>query len=523
METLLRLKWFWVVLFVSALGVTLFVFFYKGTPKQSILRMHIESEPTTLDPAHFTGGREFQILQSIFEGLTRYNHQTLESLPGGAQRWQVSSDGTHYVFYLRQDAKWSDGKPVTAQDFWNGWERLLNPKTNSLYAFQLFYLKGAESYAKGELKDPNQIGMRVVDPYTFEVTLERPVPYFLNLTAFSALVPIRLDNEEPHLVSNGPFKFQSKDPKEGILLLPNEYYWGRKEVKLAGVQWRPFENFATALKYYDATGIDILVEVPPPQVPLLKFRSDFHAAPVLRTEYFIINCKRPGLDKKELRQALALSLNRQEITEKALQRGDLPYGFFVPPNIMPHYQNPSPGQTFDPEKAKRLFAEAGFGEERHFPTLHIHYNNASDRLLVAQAAKIMWQQNLGIEGHLVGEEWDIYLKRRKSKNFEISWGGWTGDYLDPNTFLELFTSDNRQNYTGWANKTYDALVKEAQATLDLTKRADLFKQAEAILLEEAPVIPVLVKSKTYLIQPYVKGYYPNLIDAHPLRDVVSLK
>lgn len=494
----------------------------KALARHTYLRVHMESAPKTLDPSRATGTREFQILLAIFEGLTRYDPKTLAPLPGVAERWTVSPDGLHYTFYLRKEAKWSDGKPVTAQDFWNSWEHLLNPKEQAPYASMLFPIKGAEKYANGQLKDPNEIGMKITSPQIFEVFLKEPVSYFLNLTAFSALTPIRKDAFEPHLISNGPFIFQSQSPSEGIVLIPNPFYWGKKEIKLAGIQFRPYVDFRDALKLYGATGIDILADLPHEQVLLSRFRSDFRNGPLLRTDYFIFNCKKSPFDKKEVRQALAYTIQREIITNDVLKRGDLPYGFFVPPGI-PGYKNLPPGQTFDPSKGKELLQKAGFGPDKSFSVFQILHTNQQDRTPVADAATEMWKKHLEIEGKSDVQEWSTYLKRREKRTFQISLGAWTGDYVDPNTFLELFVGDNRQNYSGWSNLAYDTLINKAKETLDSAKRNQLFAEAEKILLEEAVVIPVFVKTKTYLIQPYVRGYYPNLLDLHPLRDVYSLR
>lgn len=490
--------------------------------KPTYLRVHIESNPKTLDPALATGVREFQILQAIFEGLTRYHPETLNPLPGVAERWVLSEDGLRYTFHLRSDAKWSDGRAVTAQDFWDAWEHLLNPQTQSPYAFQLFYLKGAQDYANGILKDPKQIGMIVKGTRVFEVTLERPLPYFLSLTSFSALGPIRKElGPQPYRITNGPFILSNIDPQEGVLLLPNPQYWGHHEIRLNGIQFRPFGDFQTALRLYDRTGIDILTDLPPTQVPLLKFRSDFRNAPLLRTEYFSFQCQTPPFNDVKVRRALSLALNRKEITENILKRGDIPYGLLVPPGL-PHYQNSASPQDFDPEKAKALLHESNF-DGNPFPKIIIYYNKATDRQLVAKAAQQMWKENLGVESELKEEDWATYLNRRQTKNYQVSWGGWSGDYLDPNTFLELFVSDNRQNHTGWSNPRYDDLIRKGQAEQNLQKRMGYFQEAETILLEEAPIVPVLVKAKTYLIQPYVKGYSANLLDIQVLRDVYSLR
>lgn len=490
----------------------------------TLLRIHIESEPRTLDPAQATGHREHFIMQGLFEGLTRYHPETLEPLPGAAQKWEVSPDGKRYTFYLRKDAKWSDGKPLTAVDFWNAWEHLLNPRTKSPYAFFLFYLKGGREYAEGKLKDPKKIAMAVKDPGRFVVHLEKPVPYFLHLTAFASLSPRRKDAARPELLANGPFQLakEKEKPARGIRIVPNPHYWGKKEVKLHGILFRPFGDFATALKFYARTGIDIMADLPPTKVPLLKFRSDFRSAPILRTEYFMVQTGKPPFNKREVRQALALAIDRKKITDEVLRRGDLPYGYFVPPG-MPGYSHPEYRQVFDPWKAKNLLDRAGFGAKKKLPPLTLHYNQATDRQMVARAVAAMWEKYLGIEVVLLEEEWDAYLQRRQAKDFEVSWGGWYGDYPDPNTFLELFVGGGAQNHASFSNAAYDALLTEAQNSADRTQRFKLLSQAETILLHEAAIIPVLARTKTYLLQPYVRGYYPNLLDIHPLRNVYLLR
>lgn len=488
----------------------------------TLLRLHVESEPETLDTAQATGLREHLILLGLFEGLTRYHPKTLEPLPGTAEKWRVSADGKTYHFFLRQEVLWSDGKPVTAQDFWNAWEHLLNPKTASPYAFQLFYVENGRAYHEGKLKDPGAIGVEVKNPRLLEVRLERPVPYFLYLTSFASLAPRRLDAKQQTDIGNGAFILARPKASEGIMLLPNPHYWGKKALKLRGILFRPFGDFDTALKFYGRTGIDIMVELPPHKVPLLKFRSDFRSAPVLRTDYLLFNTRRERLNDPAFRRALSLAVDRKKITDEILKRDDLPYGYFVPPG-MPGYTSPGHPQTFDPWKAKHLLDQLGYGNKKKLPALTLLYSKASDRRMVAQALQAMWEKHLGISVTLLEEDWDAYLRRRQRHDFDISWGGWSGDYLDPNTFLELFLSDNPQNHGRWSHAAYDALVRQAQSTQERGERARLFREAEAILLREAAVAPVFSKVKNYLIQPYVRGFYPNLLDVHPLRDVYSLR
>lgn len=490
--------------------------------KHTLLRIHTESLPMTLDPAQATGSREFLILQAIFEGLTRYHPKTLEPLPGVAESWKISSNGLVYTFLLRKEAKWSDGKPVTAQDFWNAWETVLNPKTKSPYAANFYYIVGAEDYAAGLLKDPKKIGMKVIDPHTFEITLTGPVSYFLNLTSFMVAYPRRLDATPVERIGNGPFILKEQTPTTGVELEKNPNYWGKDEVRMETILVQPFSDFETALKFYDRTAIDITADLPPEKIPLLKFRSDYHNASMLRIDYLIVNCRKEPFNNREFRRALGYAIDRKKITDEILKRGDIPYGFFVPPGL-PVYQNPKNPQTFDPWKAQASLRLAGFEQEKKPPPIIIQFSEGTDRKMVAEAIKAMWEKYLGLKVILREEKWSDYLKHRIAGDYDVSWGGWYGDYLDPNTFLDMFMTTNRQNYTGWGSPAYDKLVESGQTALDPKERMKLFQKAEGIMLWESPAIPVFVKAKNYLIQPYVKGYYSNLQDIHPLRDVYSLR
>ena len=489
----------------------------RSARQEHYLRIHLETQPGSLNVTTATGRRENQILRAIGEGLTRNDPETLEPLPGVAKSWDVSSNGLTYTFHLRDEARWSDGKLVTAQEFWDAWEQILNPKTKAAYVAYFYRIKNGEAYARGKITDPTQIGMKVLDPHTFQVTLERPTPYFLPLiTTLPAFYPIH--KEDPNQY-NGPFVLASWIPDKGILLLPNEHYWGRNEVKLPGVQFLFFNNFYVALQRYDTKGIDVLNDLPPDQISILKWRQDFRANhDVIRTDYLTLNLHHAPLDSTAFRRALSAAIDRETLTNKILRRGDLPYGSFIPPK-MPGFKTDQHGQKFNPTAAKIYLKAAGFGLDKTSPVLDIYCINATDRLIVVEAIQKMWKENLGIESLIHPMEWKDFLQARKEGKVTIGWGAWVADYLEPTTFLELMESDHAQNYTGWSNTHYDALVKEGEHEPNRLLRAQKLEEAEGLLLDEAPIIPVLVKAQSALVRPYVKGYVSNLLDIHPLRDV----
>ena len=351
------------------------------------LRIHLEGAPATLDPAQATGHRENAVFQGIYEGLTRYHPKTLETLPGVAESWDVSPDGITYTFHLRKEAKWSDGSPVVASDFWRGWERILNPKTASKYSFLLYYIKNAEKYNTKKIEDPSLLGMKVLDEQTLQVTLERKTQFFDNVVAFYSFSPYRGDR-----FYNGAFIITQWDDQR-IVLMPNEHYWGRKDVRLKEVQFLFHPNFEVALKRYDMKNIDILADLPPERVPILKWRNDYKTAPLLRTDFLRLNFKYPPLQNIHFRKALALAIDREQIVKDVLKRGDISYGALVPPN-MPDYDNRDLNRyDFDPQRGRQLLKEAGYTDGKSLPSIEIVCGDSSEKIFVAEAIAKMWKEH----------------------------------------------------------------------------------------------------------------------------------
>lgn len=483
-------------------------------------------EPEYLDPALVSDNVSTGIALSLFEGLLAPDPKGGAPRPGVAKSWETSADRRTYTFHLRENARWSNGDPVTAQDFVYSWTRVLDPTTASSYVFIMYPIKNAKAYYEGTLKDRSQLGFKALDSHTLQVKLENPTPYFIELVSYVTLNPVHQATVEAHgprwvhpehMVSNGPFKMTEWSPNKQITVVKNEHYWDASSVRIPGIHFLAVEDRDTALKMYDSGQLDVLWNPPESKVPSLMSRPDFEFTPLLATYYYEINTLRPVFQDPRIRRALSYAINRRELCEKYLQKTKLPSVTLVPPYIS-GYKSPQ-GVGFDPEKAKKLLAEAGYTDPKTFPTISITYNTQESHKLIAQVIQSMWKNHLGINVTLQNEEFKSFLKTMRTKNFDIGRSGWAGDYADPNTFMEIYLSDSSQNQAGWKNDTYDQLVTMAWSEADTQKRIQYFQDAEKILLNEAPLIPLYTNTMAYLVQPYVSGYYPNPKDVHDFKGI----
>lgn len=488
------------------------------------LRFQNIAEPEYIDPGLSSGNVETNIALALFEGLVQYNPKGGEPLPGVAERWTISGDQKVYTFFLRKTAHWSDGKPVTAHDFAYAWERVLNPKTAAKYAFAHYYIKNAHAYNTGKISDPKQLGFKALEDYTLQVTLENPTPFFLELLCYTSFKPVpkwAVEQFGPkwtlpkNIVSNGPFKMTSWTPYKELTVVKDLNYWDAAQVKLAGIIFYPVEDKDTALKMYDAGEIDVAWELPATLIPSLMNRKDFVKSPYIATYFYRVNVTKPPLNDKRIRQALAYAIDRKTLCDQFLQKTEMSHSGLVPLGLQGYA--PVTGLEFNVAKAKQLLAEAGYSDPSQLPPIMIHYNTDDRHKLVAQVVQQMWKKNLGIHVQLWNEEWKSYLKTQNMMNYQVSRSGWIGDYPDPTTFLDMFTANSTINQTGWKNAGFDLLLQKAAQELNPQKRFETLRQAEAVILEEAPVIPFYTYSKMYLIKPYVKGFYPNLQDIHPYK------
>lgn len=478
------------------------------------------AEPRYLDPALNTAADAANIIINVFEGLTRVNVKG-ETVPGMAEKWTVSKDGLTYTFYIRKNAKWSDGKPVTAYDFEYAWKRALDPKTASEYAYQLYYIKNGQKFNEGKAK-ASDVGVKALNATTLQVTLEAPTPYFLELTNFPTYFPVRKDIIEKYgdkwatdpktYIGNGPFIMTKWVHNSYIEFKKNPKYWDAKSITLEKIVYKLSEDDKANLLAYEAGQVDGAESVPTDEIPRLIKEKKLKIWPLLGTYYYDVNCKVKPFNDKRVRQALSLAIDRTYIVENIGKLGQKPATGFVPygiKGISKDFRNESghflPVKA-DLAKAKKLLAEAGYPNGKGFPEIEIIYNTSEGHKKIAEAIQNMWQQ-LGIKVKLSNMDWKVLLERRHKKDYMVARDGWLGDYVDPMTFLDLFTSYSDNNNTNWSNPKYDELVIKAKKTSDRKQRMQYMMQAEKILMQDYAIIPIYFYVKGHVLRDYVKNYY----------------
>ena len=491
--------------------------------QEQVFRINNMVEPESLDPGVVTGVPEHRILSNLFEGLTTTDPKDLSPRPGMAATWTLSKDGLTYTFKLR-DATWTDGRPVTARDFVFAWERVLNPKSGAKYAQHLFHVKNGEAYNTGRLTDFGQVGVRALDSKTLQVTLQSPTAYFLDLTNFYTLYPLPGWALEAHgkdwvkpgkIVSNGPFKLASWVPQKELVLERNSGHWDAGSVKLQKAIFLPTDDVNTAYKQFLAGDSDWIPTVPPSQIVAAKAKPEYYASPYLGTYYFRFNVTKPPVSDVRARKALGLAVDRESLTKFVTKAGEVPHSGFVPAGLR-GYEGPR-GLGFDPVAAKKLLAEAGYPGGKGFPKTELLYNTSDLHRVITQAVQQMWKEHLGIPVDLVNVEWKVYLARQGGLDYQISRAGWIGDYVDPNTFLEMWKTGGGNNQTGWSSKRFDSLMDRAARLLDAKDRMRAMQDAERILLDDGPVLPLFTYVNKGMLSRKVKGWYPNILDQHPLK------
>jgi oligopeptide transport system substrate-binding protein len=623
-------------------------YFGKITPPQGqTLRYITGAEPQTLDPQYMTGQPESRIAAALFDGLVEYDEKTVTPVPSLATKWDINADGTVWTFHLRNDAKWTDGAPLTAHDFVYSWRRAVSPELAAPYSslmYESIKIDNAKAYSSqmafvrdpatgrfltegdverageqgplnftgpppvnydqppatataantttapaalqaatvptsstsgaaesaGEtkklaLKDPyftlpadaearskalasdqklakfmegkefiaatkENMGVRAVDDYTFQVTLEAPTAFFHKIILHQFFRPVPRQSIEKHgdalwvkpgnIVTSGAFKLTEWTPYEKIVIDRNPLFWDNANTKLDQIVFPSTEELTTAMNMYKAGEIDATQsnEVPPPWRNQIKeTKKDYVFGPYLQTEFVAINTGMKPMDDVRVRKAFSMAINRQIIADQA--PGRQPLLAFTPP--MDGYEN-GQGTGYNPDEARKLLAEAGFPGGKGFPEIEIVYNTSESTKQTMEFVQAMLKRELNIKVELTNQEWRVYLENTRSDkmNFKgLSRRGWIGDYVDPNTFLDLMTSASTNNGTGWKDKKYDAMLLAANAETDPPKRMKMLHDAEAYMLSQQPMIPLYVGPSSFMRKPYVRNLEANLLDQHDWRQV----
>jgi oligopeptide transport system substrate-binding protein len=497
-------------------------------PPDNSFRYILGAEPETIDPGVATGQPDGRVARMLFEGLTREDPETLAPLPGQAYRWDVSADGKTYTFHLRPGLRWSDGHPVTAEDFRWSWIRVLRPETASRYANFLAPIANAEAFNTGVIQDERQVGLAAPDDSTFVVRLESPVSYFLYLCQFYTCLPVprwaieRYGNRwtlPANLVGNGAFRLTFWRQNDRFEFAKSASYWDAASVRLDKIVAYSMDDLNTAFNLYKAGIVDWCPSgyFPSSFVPYVRRFADYRHGDYQGLYFYTICVKRPPLDDVWVRRALNAAVDREAIARDLLKGSRRAWGNVVPSGY-PGYTNP-PGVRYDLDYARRCLAKAGFPGGKGFPAISILINTSEDHRRIAEAIQAMWKRELGISVAIRNEEWGSYLQTVTAQNYDVARRSWLGDYLDPNTFLACFVTGDGNNRSGWGDPRYDAMIRAAARELDPAKRFTILRDAEALLLSEGPVIPIYHYSTNELIKPYVRGIYQTALDVHPLTRV----
>ncbi|EJG2186871.1 oligopeptide ABC transporter substrate-binding protein OppA [Citrobacter freundii] len=487
--------------------------------KQTLVRNN-GSEVQSLDPHKIEGVPESNINRDLFEGLLISDVDGKPS-PGVAEKWE-NKDFKVWTFHLRKDAKWSDGTPVTAQDFVYSWQRLANPNTASPYASYLQYghIVNIDDIIAGK-KSITDLGVKALDDHTFEVTLSEPVPYFYKLLVHSSVSPVPRAAVEKfgekwtqpaNIITNGAYKLKDWVVNERIVLERNTNYWDNAKTVINQVTYLPISSEVTDVNRYRSGEIDMTYN----NMPIELFQklkkeipNEVHVDPYLCTYYYEINNQKAPFNDVRVRTALKLALDRDIIVNKVKNQGDLPAYSFTPPYtdgaklVEPEWFKWS--QEKRNEEAKKLLAEAGYTAEKPL-TFDLLYNTSDLHKKLAIAAASIWKKNLGANVKLENQEWKTFLDTRHQGNYDVSRAGWCADYNEPTSFLNMVLSDSSNNTVHYKSPAFDKLIADTLKVTDEAQRSELYSKAEQQLDKDSAIVPVYYYVNARLVKPWVGGY-----------------
>lgn len=503
-----------------------------GTRDQ-ILYRGLAADLASLDPHLITGLPEINVASALFEGLVGEHPETGAPVPAVAERWDTSSDGLTWTFHLRANAKWSNGAPVTAHDFAASIKRVLTKSLGADNVAMLYVLANAEAWYQGGVADFAQVGVHAVDDHTLRLTLAHPAPYLPTLLSHPIWYPIHQPTLEKGggiaersnrwtdvetFVGNGPFVLKANRRSQVILVEKSLTYWDAANVRLRAIHFRPAEDRDSEERAFRAGQLHLTEALPIGKVETYRREQPdiLRISPFLDTYFYRINTTRPGLDHKLVRRALSLALDRRAITEKITRGGQQPAFSFTPSGLAGYTPPAVLAENLD--EAKRLLAEAGYPGGKGLPPVEIMINNSGNHRVIAEAIQQMWNR-VGVQAQLNNMEMSSLFAKRRALDYSVLRSEWVADFADPKSFLDVFRGGSSNNHTGWNSLAYDRLLREADLTADATARQKLLQQAETVLLEELPIIPIYHFTSVRLVHPAVRGWHPLPLDRHPYKHV----
>lgn len=518
---------------IASLAIISLLVVSCGGPQQpadgrSVLNRALSTEPESLDPQKGRSVQAADVLRDIGEGLVGYSASG-ELIAAAAASWDISTDGLSYTFHIRPDARWSNGDPVTAQDFVFGMQRLVDPATAAFYAAELGNVVNAAAIVAGDTPT-TELGVEAVDDRTLLVSLVRPTPYLLSLLTHPSTFPVHRGSFEQHgdafaragnLLSNGAYVLVEWSPGSIIELDRNPHYWNDQNTSIDVVRHHVVTQEMAELNRYRAGELHTTSTVPPDNFAQIKaeYADQLHIAPTLGVYYYGFNLTRPPFkDNPALRQALSMAIDREVLVEKITGRGEAAAYSWVPPGIN-NYEPPqlSYADLSQGERnalAQSLYRGAGYGDDKPLQ-FELRYNTSDTQRRIALAVQSMWREVLGAEAKLVNVEFQVLLDQmREREATEVFRSSWFGDYNDANTFLAIMRSDSAANMPAYANDNYDTLMASASEQPDLDRRRLYLEEAERELLADHAVIPLYFYVSKHLVSPEVRGWEDNILNYH---------
>jgi oligopeptide transport system substrate-binding protein len=500
--------------------------------RAQILHQGIGTEPQDLDPHLTQFNSHFNVGMALGEGLVGYDPHDLHPVPGVAERWEISEDGLVYTLHLRANARWSNGNPVTADDFVFSARRILSPALGSSYRYFYDNVRGAQAYSASDRRDFSPVGLRALDPRTLRIELEHPTPYFLFLLGHWSWYPVHRASveaagpfDQPYtgwtkpgrMVNNGPFLLAEWHAGQVIVVKKNPRYWDAAKVRLREIHFYPVENAGTEERMFRSGQLHLTENVPAGKLAgyTAAKTPGLDVSPFFANYAYAFNTRRPPFDDARVRRAFALALDRERLVASQPGSGTRAATSIIPPGVDGYVYAGKINARYDPAEARRLLAEAGFPGGRGFPAVELSINTSARHQDFAQIVQQMWRRELGVQVSIVNKEGKVFYDERLRGEFQIARAGWVGDYIDASAFLTNYLASSGQNESRYANAEFDQLVTAATHTLDLPARLARYQEAEALLLRDAPVTPMFWDTTQHLVSPAVHGRFPTLLDFHP--------
>jgi oligopeptide transport system substrate-binding protein len=487
------------------------------------------AEPADLDPQVMNAFTDSHIAYTLFEPLTWLDAGTSDPVPAAADRWAVSADGLVYTFHIRPSARWSNGDPLTAGDFVYSFRRILTPAFAASYSYMLWPIKNAEAFNSGRIDDFSKVGVDALDAATLRVTLERPTPYLPALAAHTTWLPVHRPSVEKfgrmdergtkwtrpgNLVGNGAFTLAEWIPNGKVAVARNPLYWNAAKTRLNRIEFFPFEQPTTEELNYRSGQLHTTYALPTSKIATYRGHKppDLRIDPVLSSFYLFINVTRPPFDNPKLRLALSHAVDREALSHDVMNSVYPPARSLTPPDCGGYTARAQVSDDF--AEARRLLAEAGFPGGRGLPAVEVQCYSDDVKLRVLEAIQSMWQRELGFRITIAQLEQKTLFQNQQSLNYTIAFSGWIADIPDPVSFLGTMVTGGGNNWAGWSNREFDRLISEASAAPDNARRFELFAKAEAVMLNDAPLIPLYSQYQVYAINPAVRGWTTNIIGFH---------